>query len=112
MTRALFLALPALALLAACDTQDNATTQSETATVPDEDGVVAAPTDGTDSGGMDSGTPGSDAPTTPPGATAPGRPPDANTPEPGGPENRQGDNRIRAPGPTNPPPDGTTPPPA
>ncbi len=106
MTRSLFLALPALVLLTACGTQDNATTQSETATVPDDDGAVAAPTDG-----MDSGT-GSGASTTTTDTTAPGRAPDANAPEPGGPENTQGDNRIRAPGPTNPPPDGTTPPPA
>lgn len=106
MMRAPFLALPTLALLAACGTQENATTQSETATVPGDDGAVAAPADT-----MEAETPGSVAPTTATDTRPAGSPPDANEPERAGPENAQGDNRMRTPGPANPPPDGTTPPP-
>ena len=102
MTRSLFLALPALALLAACGTQDNATTQSETATVPGDDGAVAAPADT-----MDSGTPGSDSSATT-DTTVPPTAPDANT----GPENTQDTSTTRAPGPVNPPTDDAVPPPA
>lgn len=101
MTRSLFLALPALALLAACGTQDNATTRSETATVPGDDGTVAAPADT-----MDSGAPGSGSSATT-DTTMPTTAPDANA----GPENTQ-DNAMRAPGPANPPTDDAVPPPA
>ena len=103
MRRSLFsLALPALALLSACDSQDNATTQSETATVPGDDGAATAPIYPTDSG-----APGSDD-----SAATTETPPDADKSGQNGPENMQTDDKARAPGPTNPPADDAVPPPA
>lgn len=45
MKRILFAGLPALALVAACDSQENATTSSESPAVAGDDGAVAAPAD-------------------------------------------------------------------
>ena len=43
MTRPLWIALPALALLAACNSPGDGTTRSETETVPGDDGAMTAP---------------------------------------------------------------------
>lgn len=78
MTRSFLITLPALMMLAACNSPGDGTSQSETETVPGGDGTVAAPTDmsepaaGTEDGTMTDPNPdtmtGSDGDTAAPSA--------------------------------------------
>lgn len=95
MKSILLAGLPVLVMLAACDSQDNATTNSEAPVVPGDDGAVAAPdgmattapVDGEAAKGpapVDGTGDGSDTgPSPTPGTPPEGMPPPANdTPPP------------------------------
>jgi hypothetical protein len=71
MTRPLWIALPVLALLAACHSPGDGTTQSETETVPGDDGAMMAPGSMSETGSTVDGT----ATTTTPESDAIGVPP-------------------------------------